>query len=269
MILLGAFDALVRLPVFATVRAQPVAAVERRDRQWWRNFAFSTAIPAVLFFPAFIAAFVLLPASTWLPQAVTTQVTLWALIVAGIGVLLARLVRPIAAPRQSDWLRSIILAASTVAIGYAALWIVDVLFQTDARFWIVAVKLPSFRQLAIAAIYVLPLTFAFILTAKSLCNATVLRDRPLTSYIVAISSLTGGLATMLVIIYSLLFVTGSLITAFDPLSTIIALQFVPALTAVAIIVVFTWRRTNSYRPAGLLTGLLVTLYVVAGTATQI
>jgi hypothetical protein len=63
--------------------------------------------------------------------------------------------------------------------------------------------------------------------------------------------------------------TGTLITAFDPLSTVIALQFVPVLIAAAIIGIFTWQRTGSYRPGGLVAGMLVTLYVVAGTATQV
>ena len=52
-------------------------------------------------------------------------------------------------------------------------------------------------------------------------------------------------------------------------STVITLQFVPVLAAVAIIATFTWQRTGSYRAGGLITGLLVTLYTVAGTATQV
>ena len=62
---------------------------------------------------------------------------------------------------------------------------------------------------------------------------------------------------------------------FDPLftsrasiSTVIALQFVPVLAAVTIMATFTWQRTGSHRAGGLITGLLVTLYAVAGTATQ-
>lgn len=69
--------------------------------------------------------------------------------------------------------------------------------------------------------------------------------------------------------YAVLFMTGSLIIAFDPLSTVILLQFVPVLAAVTIIATFTWQRTGGHRAGGLITGLLVTLYAVAGTATQV
>jgi hypothetical protein len=41
------------------------------------------------------------------------------------------------------------------------------------------------------------------------------------------------------------------------------------LIAIAIIATFTWQRTGSYRSGGLIAGILVTLYTVAGTATQI
>jgi hypothetical protein len=269
MIILGAFDALVRLPVFVSVRAAAVPAADHRDRGWWRVFALTAGLPALLFFPTFIAASLLLSASNWLPQAVTTQITIWALASAGLSLLMGRFMPRTVGTHQSDWLKSILLAAATVAAGYATLWLVDRLFHTDFRLWVVAVKLPSIRQWAIAAIYVVPLTLAFLVTARSLASATVRSDTALWRYIAAILTLTTGFIVMLGVIYGLFFMTGSLVTAFDPLSTVIALQFVPVLIAVAIIAIFTWQRTGSYRVGGLITGMLVTLYAVAGTATQI
>ncbi len=269
MIMLGVFDALVRLPVFASMRSEANPAAKRRDRSWWRAFAVTTTLPALLFFPTFIVAFLLLPASGVLPQAITTQTALWAVVGAGLNFILRRFMRQPANILQSDWKRSILLAVATVAAGYGALWLVDQLFLTDFRLWVVAVKLPNLRQLGIAAIYVVPITFAFLVMAKSLSSATVRSDSVQKQYMAAILSLTTGFIVMLSVIYGIFFVTGSLVTAFDPLSTVIALQFVPVLTAVAIIGIFTWRRTGSYRPGGLIAGMLVTLYVVAGTATQI
>ena len=269
MIMLGAFDALVRVPFFASVRARAIPAAEKRDRGWWRAFALNTGLLALLFFPTFIAASLVLPASKWLPQAVTTQIALWALVGAGVSLVLGRLKKRPAGIHQSDWPKSIMLAGATVASGYAAVWLVDRLFHTDFRLWVVAVKLPSVRQWAIAAIYMVPLTLAFLVTTRSLASATVRSDSARLRYMAAILTLTSGFMVMLSVIYAGLFTTGSLITAFDPLSTVIALQFVPVLAAVAIITTFTWQRTGSYRTGGLIAGLLVTLYVVAGTATQI
>jgi dienelactone hydrolase len=270
MILLGAFDILVRTSFFSSLRAPAVPAFDRRDSAWWRAFAISTATPALLFFPAFIAAFLLLPASTILPQAVTTQITLWALLGAGVTLLINRFGGRSLATAPSDWSLSILLAIVTVAVGYISLVIIDRVFHTDIRFWIVAVKLPSVRQLGIATIYVVPITLAFLVTLKTLCHILTVRgDAGITRYAWAILALTSGFIVMLGLIYGIFFATGTLITGFDPLSTVIALQFVPVLGAVAVIAMFTWRRTGSHRPGAILVGILVTLYTVAGTATQV
>jgi dienelactone hydrolase len=269
MIILGAFDALVRLPVFVSVRAAAVPAADHRDRKWWPVFALTAGLPALLFFPTFIAVTLLLSPSNWLPQVVSTQITIWALASASLSLLMGRFMPRVAGTHRSDWLKSILLAAATVAAGYASLWLVDQFFHTDFRLWVVAVKLPSLRQWTIAAIYVVPLTLAFLVTVRSLASTTVRSDTSAKRYIAAILTLTTGFAIMLGVIYGVFFVTGSLVTAFDPLSTVIALQFVPVLIAVAIIAMFTWQRTGSYRVGGLMTGMLVTLYAVAGTATQV
>jgi hypothetical protein len=251
------------------VKGTAVPAAAERDGAWWKGFAFSTGLPALLFFPTFIAASLLLPASQWLPQAVTTQITLWAVTSAVVSLLIGRMTGRGNATHQSNWFKSILLALATVAAGYAALLLVDILFLTDFRLWVVAVKLPSASQWGIAAIYVVPLTLAFLVTTKSLANATVRSDSAGVRYIAAICTLTTGFIVLLSVIYGLLFMTGSLITAFDPLSTVIAIQFIPVLIAIAIIAIFTWQRTGSYRSGGLIAGILVTLYTVAGTATQI
>jgi len=270
MLMLGAFDTLVRLPFFAVLRASPIAAVEHRDRRWWRSFAINAAIPAILFYPAFIAAFFLLPASAFLPQAVTTQVTLWVLATAGAGLLLARFTLANSPPQGTDWLRTVALALATITTGYAALLLVDQLFQTDFRFWVVAVKLPGAQHWPSIAIYLIPVTLAFMVTLRALTGSlSVVGDTALKRYKAAILTLTAGFIALLLLIYGIFFATGTLITAFDPLSTVIALQFVPILTAIGIITIFTWHRTNSHRPGALIVGMLVTLYVVSGTATQV
>jgi pimeloyl-ACP methyl ester carboxylesterase len=270
MILLGVFDGLVRTPFFAALQAEAVPAAQSRDRRWWQCFAVTTFMPAFLFFPAFIAVTLLIPASPWLPQVVTTQVTLWALVGAGATLLVDCLTGTPKTHRRTDWPRTILLATVTVAAGYAALLLVDFAFHTDVRFWIVAIKLPSARQGAIAALYATPLTLAFLVTLRTLCGAlTVQGDRAFVQYGAAVLALTTGFVVMLGTIYGLFFATGTLITAFDPLSTVIALQFVPVLTAVAVIGIYTWRRTGNHCPGAVMVGILVTLYVVAGTATQV
>ena len=269
MILLGTFDILVRLPFFASLQAPAVPALAGRDGKYWRGFALNTALPALLFFPTFIFAYVLLTPTRLLPQAVTTQITLWALVGAGASLLIARFRGGVSPEPQSEWLRAGAIAVATVVAGYATLLLIDRVFHTDVRFWVVAVKLPNISQLGIAAIYVVPLIFAFLVMLRTLCAMTVQGDSTLKRYGSAALTLTSGFIVLLGVIYGIFFATGTLITAFDPLSTVIALQFVPVLAAIAIIGMFTWARTGSHRTGGLIVGILVTLYAVAGTATQV
>ena len=92
-------------------------------------------------------------------------------------------------------------------------------------------------------------------------------------YLTNILALTLGFIVLLVLQYGTLWLTGKLFNplpdpGFVPLSTIVAIQFVPLLAICAIIATFTWRRTGSSLPGALICGMVVTWYVVAGTATQ-
>ncbi len=266
MVVLAVFDLLVRLPAFAAMRGPVEPGVEARDGGWWRAFLLTAFLPAITFFPVFVAVFLLVQPNPILPQTVTTQITLWGLVGAGISWLIGR---KMVSGRQSDWGQSITAALLSVAAGYALLFAVDRAFHTDFRLWIIAVKLPSATQLAIAAIYVVPLTIGFLASVKTLVERlTVQGDGWVAQYGWAKVALSLGFVVMLLLDYGVFFVTGQLPTALDPLSTVIALQFPVVLATVAVIAIFTWRRTGSYRPGALISGLLVTLYVVAGTATQ-
>jgi pimeloyl-ACP methyl ester carboxylesterase len=270
VLILGAFDGLLRTPLFAKLH-QPVAADEPRGPGGGRGTLLLTAfLPVLTFFPAFILAGLVLPPSPILPQGITNQVLAWAVVNAvlslGIGLMSKR-----AAPRFANrWVLSALLAAAVVAIGYVALFLADRLLQVDFRFWVVALKLPSADQLRISLVYVIPFTLAFALSLRSLlANVVAPRGAARSAYTAGIAAMSLGFLVMLAVIYGVLFATGTLLTAFDPLSTVVAIQFLPLTAAIGLIAAFTYRRTRSYAPAAILCGLLVTLYVVAGTATQV
>lgn len=266
LVVLATFDLLLALPLFAGLRGEAMPGSPVRDARWWRQLLMTAFLPALTFFPVFIAIFLLVPPNPVLPQTVTTQITLWALVGAAISLIVAR---GGVAAKRSAWPASIALAAGSVAAGYVLLGVVDALVHTDFRLWIIAVKLPSAEQLVIAAIYVVPLTIGLLASVRTLVGPlTVAGDGWVAQYGWAKVALAGGFVVMLAIDYAVFFATGLLPTALDPLSTVIALQFPVVLAAVAVIAIFTWRRTGSHRPGGLVAGLLVTLYVVAGTATQ-
>ncbi len=266
IVVLGAFDLLLGVPALAGLRGVPEAGCTARDGGWWRAFLLTSFVPVLTFFPIFIAVFLLVQPNPVLPQTVATQITLWALIGAAISWWIGR--RALRRP-QSAWVPSLLIVGLSTLAGYSVLLLVDRLFHTDFRLWIVAVKLPTMQQLLVAAIYIVPLTIGFLASVKALVDRLTVRgDGWLMQYGWAKLALALGFVVMLGLDYAVFFATGQLPTALDPLSTVIALQFPVVLTAVAVIAIFTWRRTGSYRPGGLLAGLLVTLYVVAGTATQ-
>jgi dienelactone hydrolase len=267
-VLLGAFDLFLTLPFFAALRRAPPDALPRRDGRWWRQVAVTALLPAVTFFPAFIFVTLAVPPSSLLPQTVTTQVMVWALVNAGLTLLISRF-GPSAPPRLAPhWPLAIALALAMVALGYALLLAMAAWFTVDFRFWVVALKPLSADQFRSALVYLVPITFAQVVTLQALGRLAVVGDGRVTRYGAATMALAAGFVLLLVVDYGIFFATGRLPTAFDPLTTVIAIQFVPLLAITAIIGTFTWNRTGSALPGGLLCGLFVAWYVVAGTATQ-
>jgi dienelactone hydrolase len=269
LILVGSFDLLLALPVFAPLNRSPPPSTPGRDARWWRQFAGTALLPAISFFPAFILVTLVLPPSSPLPQTVTTQVMVWALINAGLTLLMMRGAPPTPARPAPQWLLAVLLALATAAIGYAALLAMAAWFTVDFRFWVVALKPLSISQTRIALVYLVPIAFAHIVMLAGLGRLAVADDSRIKRYGAAMLTLAGGFILLLVFDYGLFFATGQLPTAFDPLTTVLAIQFVPLLAAIAGIGTFTWARTGSAVAGGLLCGLFVTWYVVAGTATQI
>jgi hypothetical protein len=54
-------------------------------------------------------------------------------------------------------------ALATVIVGYAALWLADLAFKIDFRFWIIALKLMSAKQFLIFLIHLVPFTAFFVI----------------------------------------------------------------------------------------------------------
>ena len=53
-------------------------------------------------------------------------------------------------------------ALATVIVGYAALWLANLAFKVDFRFWIIALKLMSAKQFLIFLIHLVPFTAFFV-----------------------------------------------------------------------------------------------------------
>ena len=270
--LLGVFDVGLSLPAFRDLAQKGRPALSQRGRGWGVWLTITSAIPALTLFPAFIFVTLLVKPSWLFPQIVTNQIMVWALLnaalIAAYGAfskarIAGRDAREIALPALG-------LAILTTAAGYAALFAADAIFKVDFRFWVVAVKFPSLNQALITLRYLAPLALFYLIALSALHQRlSAAGDGPIRQYGFSIVALSGGFIALLGLDYGAFFLTGSLPTAIDPLTTVIAIQFIPLTTAVAIVSTFTWRRTNSALPGALLNALLVTLYAVAGTATHV
>jgi len=278
-LLLGVFDGLLEAPLFSHLRLPVIAdgSTPAQGAAGGRRFAsafiLSAFIPALTYYPAFALGGTFVTPSIYLPQGITNQIMVWAL----INGLIALALMPFAPKRASRTgiiVPSILIALATVVAGYAALWLADLAFKIDFRFWIVALKLMSARQFAIFLIYLVPFTAFFVIALHLLHrNFSTMATARAALYFTNILALTLGFIVLLALQYGTLWIGGKLFNplpdpGFVPLSTIVAIQFVPLLAIVAIISTFTWRRTGSSLPGALISGVLVTWYIVAGTATQ-
>ena len=132
----------------------------------------------------------------------------------------------------------------------------------------------SAKQFLIFLIYLLPITAFFVVALHVLHrNFSSLGASRGALYLTNILAMTLGFIVLVGAQYLTLWLSGQLFNpipdpGFVPLSTIVAIQFVPLLAIVAVIATFTWRRTGTSLPGALICGLFVTWYVVAGTATQ-
>jgi len=278
-LLLGVFDGLLEAPVFSHLRLPEIAdgtmpaPVASGGRRWTIALVLSAFIPALTYYPAFALGGTFVTPSAYLPQGITNQILVWA-ILNGLITLALMPFAPKRASRSGIIGPSILIALATAIVGYAALWLADLVFKIDFRFWIVALKLMNAKQFLIFLIYLVPFTAFFVIALHVLHrNFSTAGAGRGALYLTNILALTLGFIVLLVLQYGTLWLTGKLFNplpdpGFVPLSTIVAIQFVPLLAICAIVGTFTWRRTGSSLPGALICGLFVTWYIVAGTATQ-
>jgi hypothetical protein len=243
-------------------------ANDARTWRWWLALALSASIPVLTFYQFFHWGALWLKASRVLPQGITNQIVVWAVLNAIIAMAVSFLLRK-KVTFSTCWLPSMVISMLTISVGYAALAAVDFLFKVDFRFWVVALKLMSPTQVRYFFVYLVPfVAFFLVITHGMHAGLSVKSDSAAKQYLCNVAALSLGFLVFLAVEYIPLFVNGQLFTPSEPLNTIVAIQFLPLLAICAVISTFTYRRTNSYLPGALIAALLVTWYVVAGQATQ-
>ncbi|MEQ1857531.1 MAG: alpha/beta fold hydrolase [Longimicrobiales bacterium] len=267
VLLLGAFDLLMGLPRFAALARPGVGTVDGTSGGWWLALVVTSLIPALTYFPltGWGSA---LSANAILPQGVTNQILVWAL---GTGALAVPVVWRRGGFKEDNAASKVLLALCTVGCLYVAVALVDLVFTTDLRFWVVALKPMAQHHVPTFLAYLIPFTAFFYVTQAALHRTLSLRDaRPWAHYATGVAATTGGFALMVGALYATLFATGHLpdVAGVGALFAVIAIQFKPVLAATGLIAVFAWRRTNGALTGAVVCGLLVTWYIVAGQATH-
>jgi len=272
LLLLGVIDLLlVSIPYFGVLVSAPAASIDRRNGRWWASLLIGALLPAVTFFPFAQIGSQLLPASSLLPQAFTNEIVAWALLNALILVLLSLVPgggRLLSDARPGP---SLLLAIMTFVIGYAAVASLYAAFKVDLRYWFMALKPMSPGQVPIFLVYLIPFSVFFLFALRNLHAALGVRSHSAgMQYLVNIVALVAGFVLLLLFQYGALFTSGHVPTFFmnDALRTIVAINFVPLMSIVALIATFTFRRTSTYVPGALICAALVSWYVVVGQATQ-
>lgn len=265
LVMLGVFQILSQ-PVVEGFNALEEPVGGRPGLARWVTLAVSAALPAVTFFPLMKLGGLFIPMRIF-PQYIHNQLVVWALANAGLTLLLSFILRNRTAPRPQSWLRDSWMAVLAVGAGYLSLVLADLVLKVDFRFWVLGLKPLDGAHFGIFLAYLTPWLVYFWVTLGALSAALPPRSEgALAQYGYGIIAMAGGFAVLLVIQYGTLFTTGLLLTPTEPLNIIIAIQFVPLMTALAVVAVFTWRRTRSHLAAALICALVVSWYVSAGTA---
>lgn len=267
-LLLGMTGLLLQVPYLRLAAAQVEPVRKVRDWRWWMLLALSAAVPAATFFPLLHAGEALVPPSALLPEGMTNQFALWAVANAVIALIAGRVLGAKVA-NTHRLVPSIAIALGVFAVGYGALLLVDALFKTDFRLWVVAFRPMSAAQWRAFAVYLVPFVFFFLVAGRGLSALAVKGASSVAVYATALAAMSMGFALLLALEYGALFASGELLTPAEPLNTVVAIQFLPLTALAALIATFTYRRTDSYVPGALICALVVTWYIVAGQAMHV
>ncbi|MDX5330074.1 MAG: alpha/beta hydrolase [Caulobacteraceae bacterium] len=246
--------------------ATPAAASERRGGRWWAAFAITALVPALTYFP-FMRLGALVPVGPFLPQQISNQLLVWALLNALIGLAAGLWLQAGKPIFRTRWIASALASLAAVAMAYGALVLIDALFVVDFRFWVLALKPLQAADFGYGLVYLALWTGFFLLTFRAAAGwLPVKAEGAGRLFLTWPAALSLGFVALLVLEYGALALTGRLLTPQEPLNTIIAIQFAPLLALFGLIGAFTYRRTGGYAAGAFICALFLTWYVVGGTA---
>ena len=165
--------------------------------------------------------------------------------------------------------KSALLAFLTLLAGYVSLLVTDAVFKTDYRFWVFAIKPMSSLQFQMAIPYFV-LFAAYFIVASTFVNGILRREK--LSFIqelgIALVLNVLGYVVLLLTQYVPFFAGGLPANPNEALWTIIAYQFVPIMSIVALITTVANRITGRIWVGAFIVSMLIAWIVVASQATH-
>lgn len=259
---------------------------------WWVAALLAVLIPMPLFLWAIgYSAPGKLVANALFPQVNTTTIVIWAVGVAVVSLVLFflwhlrnrkkgasfvnyGLTWPEAGINWKKIGKSLLLALIIAAGAYLTLIFSDVVFKTDYRLWIFAVKPMSALHFRMFLVYLIPLLFYFLAIGLVL-HGQLRRTRKDGSSLklwqeMSINVLLLVLAYVLFefIQYRPLLAGGTLLIPLANLWFIIMFQFFPIFIIAALVMTYFYRKTGHVYVGSFLSAILVTWIIVAGQATH-
>jgi pimeloyl-ACP methyl ester carboxylesterase len=281
---------LLRTPIFGKLsRPVPSARGLESGARWWGSAVVATAIPAAMFFYFQSKGPEWLEPNRLFPQSITNGVMIWGFAVAAAVVLLMGAWHLFMNRQQGATLadyglvtserttsrvvgRAALLAATLGAGVWSLLYVSEMLFQTDFRFWIYQLHPMDALHLRIFLAYLIPFALIFTVIAAMLHGQFRSPDREpsmaremVTNALVLVT----GIALLIAVDYVPLLLGGTLWVDTQPLLAIVAgFQFVPILAIVAAMSTYFFRLTGTVYTGAFLSAVFVTWTLAAGTATQ-
>lgn len=247
------------------------------------SIILTIAIPVVSYFWLNLQAATLIPAATPLfAQNITTGIMVWALGNAAITLVLFLIWHftvnsknnPTAltyglTTKPGVILKWALFAICVAGFGYVLLALSDLIFTTDFRFWVVAIKLMESLQFRIFLSYLPFFTLFFVMLGIAL-HGQMRPAQPvglMREFIGNAGLLVIGFIVLLLIQYIPL-LGGGVLPLGEPLLTIVAIQFVPLLTIVAALMTYFYRKTGTVFAGAFTSAIFITWVIVAGQATH-
>ncbi|WP_299266927.1 alpha/beta hydrolase family protein [Halorientalis sp.] len=273
-----------RDPFSAAVATVPEAVTERSG-WWYANAAVAALLPALTYYPAMILGDQVLSANALFPQTLTNGVAIWALVntllvVAFVGIWHVRrdgngdaVARYGLGTGDNGGGVARALGVAVVVVGavYLSLLAVDTLFNVDYRFWFVALKLLQPWHLGAFLLY-LPVFGGFFVALGVLLHGRLRTPEASTSLRRAMATnaavVVGGFVLLVGVQYVPLVLGHALAAPALALYAIVSLSFLPVLTLAALLSTYFYHRTGRVWTGAFLNAVLVTWFLVAGTATQ-